>query len=254
MWPVKEHQIDRLFSTALLLTFAGGFADAYTYLNFGFFATAQTGNVILLSLDLANGNFSGLRFKLLPLLAYTVGIFIVKYLDRRLLPMLKQYWRLLVLLIEIVALVWLANMPAYEDPNSLKITVALTMSFVAALQTTSFNRFGESTYSSMMTTGNLTSLNQNFAQYLFTKDKQALKRAFQYGTIVIAFALGAVVGGFTSTRYQQMAILFVVIIVGLVVLRLGVSLLLFRFNLIDYRGINKLLQRKLKAKEKELDD
>lgn len=60
---------------ALLLTAAGGFLDAYTYISRGgVFANAQTGNVILMAIDLSERHFHAARAHLWPILAFIVGV------------------------------------------------------------------------------------------------------------------------------------------------------------------------------------
>ena len=58
--------------TALLLTFAGGFVDAYTFIyRGGVFATMQTGNLIKLFVNLTNGVFK--LIYLLPIIVFLIG-------------------------------------------------------------------------------------------------------------------------------------------------------------------------------------
>lgn len=62
---------------SLLLSFSGGFQDAYTYVVRGHvFANAQTGNIVLMSTDFFLGNWlRGLGY-LLPVTAFALGVFI----------------------------------------------------------------------------------------------------------------------------------------------------------------------------------
>ena len=52
-----DYQRSESFRAAAVLALAGGFLDAYTYLCRGqVFANAQTGNMVLLAVRLAEGN------------------------------------------------------------------------------------------------------------------------------------------------------------------------------------------------------
>ena len=54
----KGKQMSETFCLGALLAVTGGFLDAYTYLTRGrVFANAQTGNLVLLAMNLAGGQF-----------------------------------------------------------------------------------------------------------------------------------------------------------------------------------------------------
>ena len=53
---MKRYQMSESLPVGLLLALAGGILDSYTYLNRGqVFATAETGNLVLLGIHLAQG-------------------------------------------------------------------------------------------------------------------------------------------------------------------------------------------------------
>ena len=55
----KKRQMSEAFVTSIFLALSGGLQDAYTYcIRDGVFANAQTGNVVLMSQYLMQGNFS----------------------------------------------------------------------------------------------------------------------------------------------------------------------------------------------------
>ena len=58
-----------------LLAVAGGFFDAYTYLcRGGVFANAQTGNIVLFGLELAQREWMRALGYLVPIVAFAVGV------------------------------------------------------------------------------------------------------------------------------------------------------------------------------------
>ena len=58
----------------LLLALTGGILDAYTYLNRGaVFATAETGNLVLLGVNLAMGHWLKVIYYLLPISSMPPG-------------------------------------------------------------------------------------------------------------------------------------------------------------------------------------
>ena len=70
-------QTSESFRLSALLSFSGGLQDAYTYnMRDKVFANAQTGNVVLMSQNLMQGNFmQGLHY-MCPLFSFAAGIFI----------------------------------------------------------------------------------------------------------------------------------------------------------------------------------
>ena len=68
-------QMSESFLTAVFLSLSGGLQDAYTYLFRGkVFANAQTGNIVLLSSNLMDGNWERVLHYLVPLCAFALGV------------------------------------------------------------------------------------------------------------------------------------------------------------------------------------
>lgn len=67
---LKSHkQMSEAFLTASFLSLSGGLQDAYTYISRGkVFANAQTGNIVLLSQHIFEGNFRAGMHYLVPLI------------------------------------------------------------------------------------------------------------------------------------------------------------------------------------------
>src|SRR5262245_49201798 len=76
---------------AVLLTVSGGFLDAFSYVGHGgVFATAMTGNVILLGVAAATGAWTQAARHLAPLGAFLVGVAVAQALH---LSRLRSYVR-----------------------------------------------------------------------------------------------------------------------------------------------------------------
>ena len=70
--------------TAAFIILSGGLKDAYTSLCRGkVYANAQTGNIVLLSTYLCNGEWAAAGRYLVPVLAFMAGIFAAECVHRR---------------------------------------------------------------------------------------------------------------------------------------------------------------------------
>ena len=91
--------------TAAFIILSGGLQDAYTYLCRGkVFANAQTGNIVLFSAYLFDGDWAHSRRYLVPVLSFMLGIFVAECIHRHFKHMERVHWRQLILLAEIVLL------------------------------------------------------------------------------------------------------------------------------------------------------
>jgi uncharacterized membrane protein YoaK (UPF0700 family) len=98
-----------------LLTVTGGFLDAYTYLCRGkVFANAQTGNIVLLGVKLAEGQFDALLHYLIPILAFALGVVVAELTRRRFRSHPAIHWRQNVIALVIAILGLVALLPTGE--------------------------------------------------------------------------------------------------------------------------------------------
>ena len=108
----KKH-ISESFRLAAVLALVGGFLDAYTYICRGqVFSNAQTGNILLVGLALAENNFINAIYHFLPVVAFIVGVIITETIKRRV--KFKEtfiHWRQIVIGAEIIILFAIAFIP-----------------------------------------------------------------------------------------------------------------------------------------------
>ena len=114
---MKRYQTSESLPVGLLLALAGGILDAYTYLNRGqVFATAETGNLVLLGINLSQGKLDRVVYYLLPILSFAAGVLVTELLRRRLGPNAGHlHWRQPVLLTECLVRLGVDPRIAAED-------------------------------------------------------------------------------------------------------------------------------------------
>lgn len=193
----------------LILSLAGGYFDAYTYIaRDHVFANAQTGNVVLLGVSLASGDvIRALRY-IPPILAFILGIFLAEYI-RKQNGRFHLHWRQDVLLLELAVIVLVSFLPqgSYEMMNYDMISNVL-ISFVCSLQVQSFRKIRGITCATTMCTGNLRSAADDMTKYMTTKDPMLLHSAGKYFGIVVFFIIGAVISTFVTGMLGTYAVIF----------------------------------------------
>jgi len=84
----------------LPIIFSAGLHDAYSFFcRGGVFANAQTGNIVLMSMNIASGNAAGTVKYIVPLAFFTLGVIVAKVLFL-VLGEKKLFWKQAVLLAE----------------------------------------------------------------------------------------------------------------------------------------------------------
>jgi uncharacterized membrane protein YoaK (UPF0700 family) len=207
---------EQALPVAILLSAAGGFLDAFTWIDHGgVFANAQSGNVVLLGLFAASGKWNQAIRHVPPIAAFVAGVFVAHRLRVGSSQARLRKAVLASLAIEILLLLVVTVLPS-EVPD---LPIVLGIAFVAALQSSSFARVETWAYSSVMTTGNL----RRAAEALFAattppRDPSSLREAGVFATVCVTFGLGATAGGLLSERWHNAAVSIPAAMLGLALL------------------------------------
>lgn len=191
-----------------LLTVAGGALDTYSYLNHGHvFAGLQTGNVILLTVNLAAGKFWLIGRYLMPLLAFFTGIFLTVSIEHYFHANKPLRWQHIVLIVEICGLISVPLLSGHLPDIGITCIISLT----AALQYQTFRRVRGRPFANTMTTGNMRNTAVFLWLALLKKEPANLQKAGESLLIVLAFMLGAMVSGLLTPWLHNATILFVAV-------------------------------------------
>lgn len=174
----------------LIVICAGGFMDAYSYLlHDHVFATGQTGNIVLLCMNLADGAWLGVSHYLVSILAFVAGIMLSRHVLVRVHGRATHRMQRWVAVFEALVFAVVALLP--EGAPNLLVNSAI--SFCAAVSYENFRQFGtRSAYASVFCTGNLRSLGETLYDGIFEKDRHELHRSARYAGLVASFCVGAV--------------------------------------------------------------
>jgi uncharacterized membrane protein YoaK (UPF0700 family) len=189
---------------AALLAASGGFLDAFTYLGHGrVFANAMTGNVVLMAVAAGTGAWRQALLHLPPILAFLLGVAAAHIFQ---LPRIRARVpnpAIASLTAEMLFLVAGGWFPvAFPD-----VPLVLSISFLAALQSSAFRTVGDWTYNSTMTTGSLRVFGEAALRAMYIREDPAASRKMKlFGGICLAFFGGAVLGGLCTWRMNNKAL------------------------------------------------
>ena len=190
------------FCTAMFLSVSGGLQDVYTYLYRGkVFANAQTGNIVLCSVKLVEGDWSAVLHYLVPLCFFALGVFMAELLRQKFQQMRRLHWRQLVILLEIVLLFGVGFFP--QEWN---LVANALVSFACAMQVQTFRKVRGHAYASTMCIGNMRSGTEALCVYFHTHDREVLKKALTYFGVIGIFAVGAGLGSVLTARFAEKGI------------------------------------------------
>lgn len=201
---------DETVQISLLLAFAGGYLDAYTWIIHGVMANAQTANLVLLWVHGTVGEWKRAAQFVPPIAAFMAGIVIAAWLRRS----AGDRAGAISTLIEIVLLVAVGILH-----NRLPdLAGTLGISFVAATQTAIFTKVEGVAYSSVMITGNMRQAIEGvFA--VISGQAGSLRRPGIFAALCVAFGIGAAVGAYATKIVPDLALGVPVVALLIVLLR-----------------------------------
>jgi len=199
----REHLVIESLPFGMILAVVGGYLDAYTYIGRGgVFCNAQTGNLVLLGIACAKGDWPVASSYLPPILAFVLGVLAAELIKKRGSRLLEDGWPYLTLSFEMAVLIAIGFIPGDRAVR----VVTLAASFAASLQVSSFGKLVDSGYSTTMCTGNLRSAAQAAYAGFSKKDRAAIKRATRYLLVILSFMVGAGGGSLATLGLGEAAI------------------------------------------------
>lgn len=193
----------------VLLAIVGGFLDAYTFVcRGGVFANAETGNIVLVGVEVTKGNFKGAIMAFLPILAFIIGVIVAERIKEFESCIIVADSNRAILTMEMLVLFIIGFIPT-TIPN---IFVTTTISFVSSVQISSFRKLVDSPYSTTMCTGNLRSASQAAYIAFRKKDNTFAVKSARYCIIIISFLIGACLGGVATIKLGVKSVWIAVII------------------------------------------
>lgn len=200
----KSKQMSESIRLGAVLAMSGGLMDAYSYLERDHvFANAQTGNMLLLGVNLSQGNLPQAAHYFFPVLFFALGIALAQNL--RILSNEKEFsvhWRQYSVLIECIALCVVAFLPLSVNA----LANALT-SFACGIQVQSFRKIHGNGIATTMCIGNMRSGVDNLVTYVHTRKHENIRASLISFGVIFCFIVGAVIGSLLIPRLGTHTIL-----------------------------------------------
>lgn len=202
---LNTHHVEEARLFAIVMTFCGGFLDAFTYIQCGHtLAAAQTGNIVFLAAALVNHNVIGIIDRCGAIILYVLGIIVAITFQAHI-----KHWRIFCLFPILIIGGFVGAMPE-NFPTYLSVGL---VSFGLALLNTAFSKIEGLGYSSIFTTGNIKKSVVFGTEYIYHHRQQDLKIAVNYFIVVLAFTLGAISSAIIQPFFQMKTIWVAVAII-----------------------------------------
>lgn len=223
---MTHYRIFEGLRVASCLTFISGYLNAFTYVTQGGrFAGVQSGNIILLAHQLAQGHFSATIHFLIPIIFFALGQWFT-YLAKNYFLKHGYPWHLGSSLIMLVLIVFTIVLTPFLSSF---YTIAI-LAFVASIQVETFRKLRGVPYANVMMTGNVKNAAYIWFKGLMEKDRELRIRGRNIFITILGFMLGVMCATFLSLALGELGL------IGVVLPILYINLKLWQEKNPTYRG------------------
>jgi uncharacterized membrane protein YoaK (UPF0700 family) len=163
---------------------------------------------VLVGIEAAAGEWGKSVLHAVPVLAFVVGVVVAETIKKPSMRLFIPDAERAVLILEIAVLFIIGFIP-YTSPN---IIVTVAISFVSAVQVSSFRKLVGSPYNTTMITGNLRSAIHETYAAVTKKDGESALQAVRFTVINLSFLAGAILGGLLTSFIGVKAVWIAVIV------------------------------------------
>ena len=202
---------------ALFLTFCAGYVDAYTFIVRGNTLVAgQTGNVVFLSVGLIQDNVSDASTKVMTLLSFMMGVFLLTVYKEKLRVVKKP-------ILSLFPLAILSLIIGFVPLTVYNIYIVPPLAFCMGLVTTAFGEVSGIAYNHAFMTGNIKRTMLAFGEYVRTKHTAFLMEGLIFVSLLISFILGVVFSAYLTIIFNEKTILGIPIMMSIFYLSMLLS-------------------------------
>ena len=189
-----------------VLIFVAGFLGAFTYvLRGGVFCNAQTGNVVLLGMQLGKGDWSGALYYLIPIGAYILGAVVSELLPNPVKHRLAVRWDTLLIAVEMLVIVMLGFLPESAPVQISQVAV----NFIASMQYNTFRQAEGVAVATTFVTNHIRQVGVGLAmewRHRHDAEKPHRRKFLTHLGMLLFFAAGATIGTVFCVQFLGRAI------------------------------------------------
>ena len=189
-----------------VLIFVAGFLGAFTYvLRGGVFCNAQTGNVVLLGMELGKGDWNGALYYLIPIGAYILGAVVSELLPNPVKHRLAVRWDTLLIAVEMLVIVILGFVPESAPVQISQVAV----NFIASMQYNTFRQAEGVAVATTFVTNHIRQVGVGLAmewRHRHDAEKPHRRKFLTHLGMLLFFAAGATIGTVFCVQFLGRAI------------------------------------------------
>ena len=189
-----------------VLIFVAGFLGAFTYvLRGGVFCNAQTGNVVLLGMELGKGDWNGALYYLIPIGAYILGAVVSELLPNPVKHRLAVRWDTLLIAVEMLVIVMLGFLPESAPVQISQVAV----NFIASMQYNTFRQAEGVAVATTFVTNHIRQVGVGLAmewRHRHDAEKPHRRKFLTHLGMLLFFAAGATIGTVFCLQFLGRAI------------------------------------------------
>ena len=189
-----------------VLIFVAGFLGAFTYvLRGGVFCNAQTGNVVLLGMQLGKGDWNGALYYLIPISAYILGAVVSELLPNPVKHRLAVRWDTLLIAVEMLVIVMLGFVPESAPVQISQVAV----NFIASMQYNTFRQAEGVAVATTFVTNHIRQVGVGLAmewRHRHDAEKPHRRKFLTHLGMLLFFAAGATIGTVFCVQFLGRAI------------------------------------------------
>ena len=202
---------------ALFLTFCAGYVDAYTFIVRGNTLVAgQTGNVVFLSVGIIQDNVSDASTKVMTLLSFMMGVFLLTVYKEKLRVVKKP-------ILSLIPLAILSLIIGFVSLTVDNIYIVPPLAFCMGLVTTAFGQVSGIAYNNAFMTGNIKRTMLAFGEYVRTKHTPFLLEGLIFVSLLSSFVFGVVFSAYLTIFFTEKTILGIPIMMSIFYLSMLLS-------------------------------
>lgn len=198
----------------ILLMMSAGYLGAFTFnLRGGVFCNAQTGNMVLMAIELGRANWMKALYYLIPLCAYIAGAVISEWLPERVNRLHMLRWDTILISFEIIAIFLLGLLPESAPFQISQITI----NFICSMQYNTFRQAQRVPMATTFCTNHVRQIGIHLVKWRTDKtDIASRNRILIHITMLAVFVAGGILSTAFGTYFYGKTVWGACVLLGII--------------------------------------